>query len=189
MRSSSTFKAPTSYVYPLDGERTSHARVWLLSCHGDPGKVPPSPLTGNASQGNAVVVKHRGPLLILDDRDDVRTGLKRLFGLFFETVLVAATPDEADAHLRETSAPFLLCDYWLGPEHPPGSEVIRRLRRDHPCLERVALMTGSKVSSLTDTRGADAVFPKPLDSKKVRAFFIDGEPPSSHSGDPPAVDG
>lgn len=111
-------------------------------------------------------------LVILDDRDDVRVGLERLFGLFFARVLTAATPEQADTLLAESEAPFLLCDYWLGPEHPPGSEVIRGLRKRHPCLRKVALMTGSKVSALTDTEGADVVFSKPLDAKKVRAFFL-----------------
>ncbi|HHH28742.1 MAG TPA: response regulator [Polyangiaceae bacterium] len=114
-------------------------------------------------------------LVILDDRDDVRVGLERLFGLFFARVLVAATPEQADDLLAESSSAFLLCDYWLGPEHPPGSEIIRRFRKRHACLRKVALMTGSKVSALTDTEGADAVFSKPLDAKKVRAFFVGDE--------------
>ena len=114
-------------------------------------------------------------LVILDDRDDVRVGLERLLGLFFERVLVAATPEQADAFLTESEAPFLLCDYWLGPKHPPGSEVIRALRKRHACLRKVALMTGSKVSALTDTEGADVVYSKPLDAKKVRAFFLGDE--------------
>ena len=118
---------------------------------------------------------HPGPLLILDDRDDVRRGLKRLFGLFFEVVLLASNPEEAEAHAAQSSPPFLLCDYWLGPDHPPGSEVIRNLRERHPCIERVALMTGSKVSSLTDTEGADAVFAKPLNAEQVREFFLGAE--------------
>ena len=114
-------------------------------------------------------------LVILDDRDDVRVGLERLFGLFFERVLVAATPEQADELLAESEAPFLLCDYWLGPEHPPGSEVIRALRKRYGCLRLVALMTGSKVSALTDTEGADVVYSKPLDAKRVRAFFLGDE--------------
>jgi len=116
-----------------------------------------------------------GQLLILDDREDVRVGLERLFGLFFEEVFVAATPADADELLAEHRMPYLLCDYWLGPEHPPGSEVIRKLRKRHDCLTKVALMTGSKVSALTDTEGADIVFAKPLDAKKVRTFFLGPE--------------
>ena len=116
-------------------------------------------------------MKHPGPLLILDDRDDLRVSLKRLFGLMFDEVLLAGTPEEAEEHLRNSSPPFFLCDYWLGREHPPGSEVVRRFRKQFPCLERVALMTGSKVSALTDTVGADIVFSKPLNTEKVRSFF------------------
>ncbi|MEM9691646.1 MAG: hypothetical protein AAGA56_03815 [Myxococcota bacterium] len=114
-------------------------------------------------------------LVILDDREDVRVGLERLFGLVFDRVVTAATPDEADALITETEAPFLLCDYWLGPELPSGSEVICTLRARHPCLQKVALMTGSKVSALTDTKGADIVFAKPLDADSVVTFFAGPE--------------
>lgn len=117
-------------------------------------------------------VKDAGPLLILDDRADVRSGLRRFFGLFFERVVVAATPEEAEALLAAESPPFLLCDYWLGNEHPPSTDLIPGWRREHACIRVVALMTGTKASSIEADDGVDAVFQKPLDLPAVKDYLL-----------------
>ncbi len=119
-----------------------------------------------------VANKHPAALLIVDDRADVRTALRRYFGLFFECVLTAASPAEAEAHLRERQPPVVLCDFWLGSEYPLTTELIPGWRKRHPCIRALALMTGTKSSAVEGAEGVDAVFRKPLDLNAVREFLL-----------------
>ncbi|MCA9623226.1 MAG: response regulator [Myxococcales bacterium] len=111
-------------------------------------------------------------LLILDDRADVRRGVQRFMSLFVSQVFVAGTPEEAEAVLREHAPEFLLCDYWLGPEHPPGTALVERWRHDFPCLARVALMTGTKATAILPAQGVDRIFQKPLRLAEVKDWFL-----------------
>src|SRR5690606_11508109 len=109
---------------------------------------------------------------IVDDRDDVRSGLRRFFGLFFEQIVCAATPAEAEELLASAQPPFVLCDYWLGNEHPPSTELIPGWRRRFACIRVLALMTGTKSSSLQHAEGVDTVFQKPLDLHAVKDYLL-----------------
>lgn len=115
---------------------------------------------------------HPGPLLIVDDRVEVRSALERFFALWFERVYAAASPNEALAMLEEHQPSVLLCDYYLGDGLPVGSELIALWRKRFPCLERVVLMTGTKVSNLGDVSCVDAVFQKPLNLRAVTPFLL-----------------
>ena len=114
------------------------------------------------------------PLLIVDDREEVRTALQRFFEMEFEQVFGAATPDEAEACLRLHRPPLLLCDYFLGVEWPPATSLIPRWRREFPFLRRVAIMTGTRPESIGNCPEADAVFEKPLNMRQVTEFLIEG---------------
>ena len=111
-----------------------------------------------------------GPLLIVDDRADVRRGLKRSFSMEF-SAYVAETGAEAEHILAEQRPLFVLCDYWLGPDQPVGTQLIARWRKMFPFLRGVALMTGTQTSAITDTEGVDIIFPKPLTVSEVTAWF------------------
>lgn len=111
------------------------------------------------------------PLLIVDDREEVLRALERFMCLYFEQVLTAHTPQQAEAHLAEASPGYLLCDYWLGDEHPPSTAFIPDWRKRYPCLKRVALMSGTKSSSIAPCTEVDEVFQKPLDLKRLVVFF------------------
>ena len=115
---------------------------------------------------------HSEPLLIVDDREAVLTGLGRYFGLHFERVYVATTPQDAEVILETCHPAVLLCDYWLGDQHPVGTELVRAWRDRYPCIQRVALMSGTKASALGDVSCADAVFQKPLNLKVVTPFLL-----------------
>jgi CheY-like chemotaxis protein len=116
--------------------------------------------------------KRPGPLLIVDDSDDIRSALCRLMSLCFERVVAAATPQEAEAALRAHQPRLLLCDYWLGPEHPPATDLIPGWRERYPSIERVALITGTNTDALGSARCVDAVFQKPLDMHQVTDFLL-----------------
>lgn len=117
------------------------------------------------------VQKRPGPLLIVDDREAIRTSLERFMELYFEVVLSAAFPPEVEALLRSHQPRYLLTDYWLGNDYPPTTALIPGWRQLCPSLTHVALMTGTKTSALTLCPEVDIVFPKPLDLKRVIQFF------------------
>ncbi len=110
-------------------------------------------------------------LLIIDDRADVRRGLKRSFGLEFD-VHVAETGVEAEQILVDEQPQLLLCDYWLGPGQPVGTELIGRWRKMFPFLRGVALMTGTNTSAITGAHGVDIIFSKPLTTAGVTSWFL-----------------
>ncbi len=112
----------------------------------------------------------RGPLLVVDDVLEIRRSLVRYFKRTFETVS-ADTPEETEAGLASVTPPYLLCDYWLGVEFPPATHFIPTWRKKFPFLRRVALMTGTKTTSIESRVGIDALFEKPLDLKEVTDFF------------------
>ena len=111
------------------------------------------------------------PLLIVDDRLDVLQALTRFFELDFECVLGAQSPPQAEQLLRVNQPTFLLCDYWLGESYPPSVEFIPRWRQEYPCLKRVALMTGTKSSSIPHCAAIDDIFAKPLRLSGMVDYF------------------
>ncbi len=111
-------------------------------------------------------------LLIVDDRADVRRGLVRYFTLYVARVFAAETPEEAEALIVEHQPELLLCDYWLGTEHPPGTLLVERWRAAHPCIRRAALMTGTKATSIMPTDGIDRIFEKPLSLPEVKDWLL-----------------
>jgi len=111
------------------------------------------------------------PLLVVDDRTDVLQALTRFFELDFQIVLKAQSPAEAEQVLRSRQPNFLLCDYWLGENHPPSTEFLPRWRAEYPCLKRVVLMTGTKSSSIPPCSAIDDIFPKPLRLARVVEYF------------------
>jgi DNA-binding NtrC family response regulator len=111
-------------------------------------------------------------LLIVDDRADVRRSLTRFFAMFIQRVHHAGDPDEAEQILIEHRPELLLCDYWLGTDQAPGTELARRWRRVHGCLRRVAIMTGTKTTAIVPPPGVDRVFQKPLPMDEVREWLL-----------------
>ncbi len=113
-----------------------------------------------------------GPLLIVDDRPDVRRGLGRSFGLHY-TVFTADCGATAEPILIEHRPLFLLCDYWLGVDQPTGTELIKVWRGRFPFLRRVALMTGTRIDAIGDREGVDAIFAKPLETPDLVDWFLE----------------
>ena len=116
-------------------------------------------------------------LLIVDDRKEIRTALQRFFEMFFERVLTAATPPEAEECLRTHEPTLLLCDYFLGLEWPPATRLIPAWRATFPFLARVAIMSGTRSESIGDCPEADAIFEKPLNMREVTEFLLMGLTP------------
>ena len=111
-------------------------------------------------------------LLIVDDRDEVRLALARYFALHFTHIVTAGNPSEAEELLRTQHPDLLLCDYYLGSQEPTATMLIPRWRAEYKCLKRVAIMTGSRSSSIGPCPEADAIFEKPLNMALVTQFFM-----------------
>ncbi|HEX2735238.1 MAG TPA: hypothetical protein VHM70_26725 [Polyangiaceae bacterium] len=109
-------------------------------------------------------------LLIVDDRSDVLTALERFMSIHLK-VFTARTLDEAERLLEVERPDYLLCDYSLGEGVPPATSVIPGWRQRHPELQLVALMTGARAVELTSSPSVDEVFQKPLDVRRLAAFF------------------
>jgi DNA-binding NtrC family response regulator len=116
--------------------------------------------------------RHPGPLLVVDDLQEICLALQRILSLYIEEVYTAGTPAEAEAVLKERLPRLLLCDYWLGNEYPPGTALIPIWRKQYPGIERVALMTGTAAASLDGVTCVDAVFQKPLEIDPLVEFLV-----------------
>jgi DNA-binding NtrC family response regulator len=119
------------------------------------------------------IKKYPEPLLIVDDREAVRTSLERFLEMYFDVVLTASDPAGAEEQLRSRKPRYLLTDYWLGNEHPPTTKLIPQWRKLCPTLTHVALMTGTKTSAIEPRPEVDAVFAKPIDLHRLIQFFTE----------------
>ena len=107
-------------------------------------------------------------LLIVEDRVDVGRAFARYFRRHFESVLLAATPIEAEALLEGDPPPtHVLCDHWLGDEYPVGTVLLPRWRLHYPHLRRAVLVSGSEIEEIQPPEGVDAVFAKPADMAAI----------------------
>lgn len=107
----------------------------------------------------------------MDDRPEVLKAVERLLALYFEPVYAATTPHDAESLLRAHSPRYLLCDYWLGEDYPPATSILPRWRSTFPCLQRVALMSGTNSASIPPCDAVDQVFAKPLNTPRLIEFF------------------
>ena len=103
-------------------------------------------------------------VLIVDDDPQIRSMMKRILFHEFDTVLTAGTPDEAEEILEENDVTQIISDYDLGPECPPGTELVIGWRQRYPSIRRVLLLTGTHLP--------DADIPPEVDQ-----YFAKGEDP------------
>lgn len=112
-------------------------------------------------------------LLIVEDRSDVGAAFARYFRRYFEAVLVASTPSEAEAMLGASPAPtHVICDYWLGDGHPVGSVLLPKWRQRFAGIQRGVIVSGSEIEEIDCPPGVDAVFGKPADMLAIRACLL-----------------
>lgn len=116
----------------------------------------------------------RPSLLIVDDRADVLRTIARYMSLHFE-VHAVRTVDEAEDCLTVAAPSRVLCDYWLGRKAPNGGELLARWRQQFACIEKTALMTGTKTAALEALPGVDRVFAKPLNFERVASWLLERE--------------
>ncbi|MBI5542755.1 MAG: hypothetical protein HY901_02625 [Deltaproteobacteria bacterium] len=111
-------------------------------------------------------------LLIVEDLPDVgRAYVRSLRHYEVAEVILATTPSQAEEYLVRSDSVCLMCDHWLGPGQPTGSELIHRWKETFPNLGKAVLVTGSDSAAVRAAHGVDAVFEKPPDLDAIAAFF------------------
>ncbi len=112
-------------------------------------------------------------LLIVEDRSDVGAAFARYFRRYFEAVLVATSPSEAERLLGSTPTPtHVICDYWLGDDQPVGSVLLPKWRQQFGDIQRGVIVSGSEVEEIQCPPGVDGVFAKPADMPAIRACLL-----------------
>ena len=111
--------------------------------------------------------KSKETLLIIDDDPQVQRMLMRIFSDHFDVVLTAGTPDEVEAILEQKGVTHIISDYDLGQQYPSGTELIIGWRRQYPSIQRVLLLTGSRLSGADIPPEVDQYFSKGEDTKNL----------------------
>ena len=99
-------------------------------------------------------------VLVVDDDRLVTRSLYRSLRDEFGTVLTADSPEAAERLLRQFQVTHLVCDYDLGGQWPPGSQLIHAWRERFPSICKALLYTGSPTGEITLGRGIDRVLRK-----------------------------
>jgi DNA-binding response OmpR family regulator len=110
-------------------------------------------------------------VLVVDDRRELRELFALLLASDGASVTTAGTGHEAVALASLRRFHAVLCD--LGLPDVPGDRVVRELVADVAARPVVAVITGHDEPHLTRAReaGADAIFRKPVEWPRVRAFL------------------
>ncbi|HNS96266.1 MAG TPA: hypothetical protein PLJ27_11980 [Polyangiaceae bacterium] len=117
--------------------------------------------------------EHARVLLIVEDRADVGLAFRRYFSRYFDSVLLASTPAQAESILQgEPSPTHMICDHWLGEGIPVGLILLSKWRAQFPSLKRCIIVSGSEIEPLSLPPGVDAVFNKPADMSRIREFLL-----------------
>ena len=109
-------------------------------------------------------------VLVVEDNDQIRSGMMMLLRSFGHVAVAAASVAEAASQLDAATPSHLLLD--LNLPDGSGNEVLRRIRAEQ-LPTQVALLTGAIDTNLVEEAralGVDAVFIKPPDWDKLLAW-------------------
>ncbi|MBN2527671.1 MAG: hypothetical protein JXR76_14865 [Deltaproteobacteria bacterium] len=96
-------------------------------------------------------------LLVLDDEPMIVRLITRSFRNDFAEILYAATPDEAEALLNNNRVTHFVCDANLGPNQPPGIELVNRWHSMFPTIEKAVVFTGMAIEDMRTGPGIDVI--------------------------------
>jgi len=104
-------------------------------------------------------------LLIIDDDDEIRMMLGRLFEDSGHSVGLAADGDKGLKYIKENDTDLVITDIIM-PEKE-GLETIRELKRDYPDIKIIVISGGGNLNvesyfKIAKTFGADASLEKPF---------------------------
>ena len=94
----------------------------------------------------AHAIQGRTSLLIIDDDERILRMLRRNLSERFDDLATVETNKEAEMYLMCHPVTHLISDLDLGPGEPDGFEIVTRLRRRHPQIQRAVVFTGASPS-------------------------------------------
>ena len=108
-------------------------------------------------------------MLVVDDESSVCRAVNRLLRGRVGEILVAQTPSEAEAILRNHPVTHLLCDHRLGPAHPSGTDLAIKWRHQYDNIVRVVILTGMDLDDFAPAEEVDHILPKITDPENLAA--------------------
>ena len=102
-------------------------------------------------------------VLVVDDEPLVLRTLSRVLKKHADQVFVAESAEEAERILAAQAIQFVVCDYNLGAQAAPGTEVVEGMRRNYPSIVRAVIFTGEEPRSISFKSAAVAVLRKSYD--------------------------
>ncbi len=109
-------------------------------------------------------------LLVIDDDEYMIVCIKRLLHkvqrslnreMYFDDILTAENEEQAREMLSTREITHVLTDLNLGRNKPKGYQVVSKLRREFPCIQRAVMFTGGDgLETNVLPRGIDAIFKK-----------------------------
>lgn len=112
-------------------------------------------------------------VLVIDDDIMICRMLNRELNKYFDKVITARSPNEAEHLLLEYEVTHMVCDYHFGDGVPSGVDFIPAWRNLYTGLEKVVLFTGSDRARVKIPPEVDAVVNKGEDlDKLLSALFV-----------------
>jgi hypothetical protein len=100
-------------------------------------------------------------LLLVQKQASAARALGRFLTGYYRQVLVAETPEAAEALLGKDQVPTdVVCGQDFGPDRPLGQDLLRGWRRQHPGIRRAVLATGAE-GVPDNIEGVDGIYQKP----------------------------
>ncbi|HXS15888.1 MAG TPA: hypothetical protein VN764_01795 [Polyangiaceae bacterium] len=100
-------------------------------------------------------------LLLVQKQGSAARALGRFLTGYYREVLVAETPEAAEALLdEERVATDVVCGQDFGPGRPLGQDLLAGWRRQHPGIRRAVLATGAE-GVPDNIEGVDGIYQKP----------------------------
>ncbi|MCK9522140.1 MAG: hypothetical protein M0R76_03735 [Proteobacteria bacterium] len=111
-------------------------------------------------------------LLIIDDESAVCRALKRTFRDQVSSIVVASNAADAQAIVAQEMVTHVLCDQWLGPGQPLGTELVRGWKAQHASIRRILILTGTLAPLVSLPGDIDMVLTKTTDPVEMAAHLL-----------------
>jgi response regulator RpfG family c-di-GMP phosphodiesterase len=105
--------------------------------------------------------------LVVDDEQVICNMMVRVLSRYFDEVLAARTPIDAERLLTENQITHMVCDCNLGKGLPLAIEFIPKWRSLASSMERVVVFSGTDLSNTEVPPEVDAVVDKGMGVRQV----------------------
>jgi CheY-like chemotaxis protein len=109
-------------------------------------------------------------LLIVDDDVAVAGVMKNYLKRRVSEVYTAEGYEEAVRILEQKAVNVLVCDFELASGEMNGGELVRKLRKRFPSIQRAMVCSGPHSTNIRRSKDIDEVLDKTVDFDKLRLF-------------------